>query len=497
MLTLLANRPLPAIVIWGSLALAACDPAGGRPAVDGGPSDGGPPLRDGIAADGLTGDGGGFDATGPDASSWADAGVDDARFDEVRGWLSSSSADAAALDTVIQDIAWAEGWPLRGRDRLLFATRWEDAPSGVAVVADPNGWATTRNPATRAASGVHYYAVVPIAELDAPYDGGDLRGAKYKWWGQGDVYRAPPEATAYDYDEFGQFGYVAAPSDRAYTERFPLMASTHLGPPRTLRARIPAGFVARSAAAARARAILFHDGQNVFDADAPFGSWQAGDALAAPDYADVIGLAVDNAADRFDAYTHVADNLAEIGGTAGGRANDYLALLRDEALPFFREHYGIVASGDSLVIAGSSLGGLVSLWIAMTDEDLAGCVIAMSPTLGWGAYGSADGSNTLLEMWPGAVGHGTVTLYMDHGGDVRGTCTDGDGDGVFEDADDSDNYCATLQFRDRMLDLGYRSEEDLFHWWEPGAGHNEAAWAARLPMALTACAASAWTSPTP
>jgi hypothetical protein len=110
----------------------------------------------------------------------------------------------------------------------------------------------------------------------------------------------------------------------------------------------------------------------------------------------------------------------------------------------------------------------------------------MSSTLGWGAF-AGDGTQALVRRW---TTRGPVSIYLDSGG--NGTCSDGDGDGVQEDSDDSDNFCVTNQLRDRLSDLGYEFGTDLSHWHEPGAPHNEAAWRARVPRALEQCVALGW-----
>jgi hypothetical protein len=439
------------------------------------------------------GDAGPHDAAVPDAGA-SDAGpVADAgaALDALLLRLRAPTATAAELDAALVEQGLAGGWPLADAERLVFLTRWDEAVGTVALVSDLDAWSTTARPAERLASGVHYLVVIERAALTVP-----LPGAKYKWWNAPAVYRAPPEATAYGYDTNGEHGYVAPPTDAAWYERFPGFASAHLATPRTLRARLPAGFVPGSAAAATARSVLFHDGQNVFDPNAAYGGWHAGDALADAAYADVVALAVDNASDRFAAYTHVTDDIGT-GGIEGGRAADYLALLDDEALPFFRARYGVHALGDDLVLAGSSLGGLVSLYAAMTSDTRQGCVIAMSSTVGWGSIDPAavDG-RTLIDLWP-ARGHGTTSVYLDSGGSAGSGCVDSDADGIQDDtADALDNYCESAQLRDLLATLGYAFDVDLAHWHEPGAAHDEAAWAARLPRGLAACAAMGW-SPSP
>jgi predicted alpha/beta superfamily hydrolase len=228
---------------------------------------------------------------------------------------------------------------------------------------------------------------------------------------------------------------------------------------------------------------VLHDGQNVFLSGGPFGGWQV-DATLDRDYPDVLAVAIDNGADRFATYTPVADDIGS--GPIGGDAATYLAFVEDDVLPFVRARYGVRATGPSLMIAGSSLGGLVSLEGAHTRPALAGCVAGLSSTLGWGAF-DGDGSGTLVRRWST---HGTTAIYLDSGG--GGVCGDSDGDGVHEDSDDRDNYCVTLQLRDHLVGLGYELGVDLFHWHEPGAPHSEAAWAARVGRFLDACVSGGW-----
>jgi hypothetical protein len=410
--------------------------------------------------------------------------------DEVVARLEAATT-AADADAVMHELAWSGGLPYAEGLRLLFVTRWDDGYDGVSLVSDLNGWEPGIWPASRSAAGSHYWVVVDKGATRVPYG-----GATYKWHAPDDVWRAPPEATAYDYDEFGERGYVAPPPDVPWLERFPDFIGATLENPRTWRARLPAGFVPASPAAASMRTLLMHDGQNLFDPEAFWGGWQVGAALDDNGWDDVVVLAVDSGADRLDVYSHVSDDIHGDGEFIGGRADDYLAQLRDETLPFFRSRYGIVGDGDSLMVAGSSMGGLISLYMAMTQDGQQACIAAMSSTLGWGAFAaSAPGDQALARLWPSSWAHGTTAIYLDSGGAEGGGCVDVDGDGIVEDSEDSDNYCVGVQMRDVLEGLGYTFEQDLWHWHEPFAAHNEAAWAARLPLALEVCDASGWVAP--
>ncbi|MBX3248786.1 MAG: hypothetical protein KF901_16540, partial [Myxococcales bacterium] len=415
------------------------------------------------------------------ADAAADVGPMDAggslvtRFDEVLAALRGPSLDAATADAILTDVARTDRWPLTDGERWVFVTRQIGATE-VSWVGDPNGWAPDADRAERLASGAHYLVV---KRFDAA-----PRGAKYKWFVDAS-FLPPSEATCYGEDANGEHGWVAPPVGQPWLERSPGFAAPSLAT-RSVRVRVPAGAVwsvlGGTRPAPTTRTLLLHDGQNVFGSGGAFGSWRV-DATLERVHRDLLAVAVDNASDRFFTYTHVEDELGGSGAVGGG-ADVYLELVEAEILPFVRARYGVAASGASLAIMGSSLGGLVSLYAALSRPRLAGCVMAMSSSLGWGAF-ARDGRDALVHRW---TERGPVAIYLDSGG--GGTCADLDGDGVFEDSDDRDNYCVTLQLRDRLASLGYVFGADLFHWHEPGAPHSEAAWALRVERALDACTAA-------
>lgn len=406
-----------------------------------------------------------------------DAGAE--RFDTVLAAL--ERCDAGAFDEAMQDVAWHEGWPLHVGTRWLFATRFSEAVAGTSLVGDVNGWDTTRWPGTRC-DGRRYFVALNEAEFGAAAE-----GAKYKWFVVADgSYRPPNEATQYGYDEFGRFGWVRAARGVAHLEQFPGLASAALPAPRALRVYVPAGFEPGGGAATRT--LLLHDGQNVFHPDAAFGGWRVDEALRVRG-SDIVAVAIDNAIDRMDAYTQISDDIGD--GPVGGQAHAYLALVRDQALPFVRARYGIAAEGPSLMMAGSSLGGLVTLVAAHDGLSSVGCAAAMSSTVGWGSIApAAPPGRTLLHTWRGVH----APLYLDTGGSVAGACRDSDADGVDDDGEDSDNYCVNVQLRGVLERAGYVRGTNLHYRWAEGARHDEAAWAARIGEAIDVCTAMGWSA---
>ena len=101
------------------------------------------------------------------------------------------------------------------------------------------------------------------------------------------------------------------------------------------------------------------------------------------------------------------------------------------------------------------------------------------------SIGAGVHEETIIERLA-AHGHQSFAVYLDSGG--SGTCADTDADGIDDDGDDSDNYCVTKQLEAALAFAGYTYDQDFSHWHEPGAEHNEAAWAARVfrPLAMFA-----------
>jgi predicted alpha/beta superfamily hydrolase len=213
--------------------------------------------------------------------------------------------------------------------------------------------------------------------------------------------------------------------------------------------------------------LYTHDGQNLFDPSAFWGGWHLQDS--APEAMLIVGI--DNTDARMDEYTHDQD---VIDGTAyGGRGAEYAAFVEDDVRPLIASVYGEPPVVGTM---GSSLGGLISFYIADQYPGEYDYAASLSGTMGWGSIG-ADNA-TMIDIYA-AAGHRDTALYLDSGGD--GTCWDNDGDGIQDDDPDAtDNYCENAQLRDVLAAEGYTYDVDLWHWHEPGAEHNEEAWAARV-----------------
>ena len=181
-------------------------------------------------------------------------------------------------------------------------------------------------------------------------------------------------------------------------------------------------------------------------------------------------MAIDNTPARLDEYTHVQD---DIGSLVGGAGDAYADFVQDTVRKLVAQTYG---EPSKVGVLGSSLGGLISFHIALRHKGHYGFAASLSGTMGWGSIGLHN--ETMIERYSQA-GHGATPLYLDSGG--AGTCVDSDMDGIEDDAlDGSDNYCENKQFESVLKAVGYVADSDLWHWYEPGAAHNEQSWAARV-----------------
>ncbi|MEZ4446109.1 MAG: alpha/beta hydrolase-fold protein [Polyangiaceae bacterium] len=348
----------------------------------------------------------------------------------------------ADLDGTLLEESRRDGWPVLAEEGHVVVSV---EPSLPMVAGDFDGWAGT----TLAVDQGFRYAVIDASTAAGGYKFTD-----------GATYVADPWARAYVYDSFGELSLIA-PTDAHLERHFEVGDVDTL--PRRVRVWHPGG--------QPSHVLYVQDGQNLFDPDAPFGGWHLQDVAPA----GMMLVGIDNTSDRFDEYTPVPDVIG--GNLVGGEADDYAAFLHDEVRPLIAEHYGEPAK---VGVMGSSLGGLVSLFIAHEASDYV-FAASLSGTLGWGSIGTNN--LTLIEDFAQSPSP-TFTIYLDAGG--GGTCVDSDMDGIEDDAPDgADNYCENRQMRDTLLGLGMQQGVDLFFVHEPGAPHNEAAWAARVATPMT------------
>jgi enterochelin esterase-like enzyme len=226
---------------------------------------------------------------------------------------------------------------------------------------------------------------------------------------------------------------------------------------RTVRVHVPPGYD-------RSRPepyplLVLHDGQNLFAsrAEARGGSWHADETIdrlvEQGRIPPVVLLAIDHAEER---RIHEFTPTPGTDRTGGG-ALDYARIVFD-AIDATARDLHVRTDMPGLAIGGSSLGGLITLWMAAAYPGRFGKLIAMSPSLWW------DRRIMLRRLRQQPIEPETV-IWLDAGVRERRMVTRD-----------------TRALRDLLVDQGVRR---LKYVEDPDGRHDEASWGRRLGDALT------------
>jgi len=205
--------------------------------------------------------------------------------------------------------------------------------------------------------------------------------------------------------------------------------------------------------------LYLQDGQNLFDGATSFipgMDWHVGqtadqcirDGRVEP----LIIVGIYNAGkQRLGEYTPT--RAPRLGG---GRANRYARFLLEEVRVLVREHYRVLEGRQNTGIGGSSLGGLVSLYLGLREPQTFGKIAALSPSVWWN-------ESVILRFARAAPVPPLPRIWLDIG--TR------EGPRIVDDVE---------RLRDVLLNKGWQAERDLHYLRVEGAEHNEAAWARRV-----------------
>ena len=226
--------------------------------------------------------------------------------------------------------------------------------------------------------------------------------------------------------------------------------------------------------------FYLHDGQNLIDGRTsfvPHRTWQAdtaADALARTNQIEPVILVgiYNTGVRRMAEYTHTRDPRRD--GGDGGR---YGRLLVHELKPLIDQTFRTLPDPANTAIGGSSLGGLVSLSIALDYSDIFGKVAVLSPSVWWNR-------RAILHRVGGARPKPTLRIWLDMG-----------------TAEGLRHLRDTDLLHRRLIQRGWRDSApqstqretigrisgapiDLAYLRVPNALHDESAWAARFPQVL-------------
>jgi len=238
---------------------------------------------------------------------------------------------------------------------------------------------------------------------------------------------------------------------------------------RTIRVWLPPGYFDPSNSLQRYGVLYMHDGQNLFDDVTSFaGEWNVDETMKLlieqKKIKPWIVVGIDNSgASRLDEYTPVASATAprspSLPGFEGGRSADYLKFVEEKVKPAIDQAYRTDPGRNSTAIAGSSLGGLVSLEAGRTRHAVFGRVGALSPSAWW-----CDQWLT-RQIEKNAAGFENLRIWVDIGTAER---------------DKPLNSMQTVLETKRLVAALKRAGASCLYKEYPDAKHNEQAWSSRF-----------------
>jgi predicted alpha/beta superfamily hydrolase len=249
-----------------------------------------------------------------------------------------------------------------------------------------------------------------------------------------------------------------------YHPEFP---SEYLGNTRTLAVYLPPEY--RTEPARRYPVFYLQDGQNLFDPATAFGGvpWQA-DVTAerlirTGTIEPVILVGIANTDGRIEEYGPKV-----VRRRLPGRDFPYARFLVDEVKPFIDRTYATKPERKHTAVGGSSLGGLISLFLTYWRPTVFGQCAAMSPSIWW------DRDLILRSFREHPKGLRRTRFWID-----TGTREGSSARGCREQVRRSRLLAKTLAA------AGLHRGRDFKYLEVTGGEHNEHAWGARFDQVLT------------
>lgn len=234
--------------------------------------------------------------------------------------------------------------------------------------------------------------------------------------------------------------------------------SRFLSNERTLLVYLPPGYKPR--AARRYPVLYLHDGQNIFDKATSFAEeWRVDETaeslINSGQIEPLIVVGIYNTGEhRINEYTPTK---MEQGG---GSADLYGRMLVEEIKPLIDEKYKTLPSAASTGLGGSSMGGLLTMHLALKYPTVFNRLAVLSPSVWWDERVIIQEVQSLTSKLP-------LRIWLDAG--------TGEGPEVLADA---------RALRDVLLAKGWVIDHDLRYVEAEGAQHNEQSWGARVGEVL-------------
>jgi predicted alpha/beta superfamily hydrolase len=213
--------------------------------------------------------------------------------------------------------------------------------------------------------------------------------------------------------------------------------------------------------------MYFHDAQNVFEAHTAFvpgNYWEIGETagrlIAEARLQPMILVGIPHGGDRrVDEFTPSRNPQ----NNYGGQAALYGRMLVEEVLPFIAHQYRVLPGSKNTGLGGSSLGGLVTMYLGIKYPEVFGKLAVMSPSVWWDY-------RMILRKIVSVTHRHRAKVWLDvgchEGSNPRGTLRD------------------VRLLRDVLVRKGWKAGINLFYYEDPQGAHDEAAWARRSPHML-------------
>lgn len=218
--------------------------------------------------------------------------------------------------------------------------------------------------------------------------------------------------------------------------------------------------------------VYMQDGQNLFDAYTSYaGEWNVDESMIrlADEGYEAIIVGIPNNDRRIVEYSPYPDRWLRMTEAHG---NDYLAFLTDTVKPLIDTQFRTLPDRDNTGIAGSSMGGLISLYGYFKCPQVFGFSGVFSPAH-WVGNSAIFQTIEHTPFFPGKI-------YLDIGGQEGNPATRRKKTGSLENP----YLLAVRRLSEMLIRKGFVLGYHLLYVEDLEGKHNEEAWARRLPDAF-------------